>query len=518
MARANSLPSARSALKGSETPRVFTPSLRDLDETSSLGFECIRFAEDVLGLGLYPWQRWLLIHALELLPDGTFRFRKVFVLVGRQNGKSTLLQVLSLWRMYLDGAPLVLGTAQDRGLARDQWLGAVEIAQGVNDLAMEIAEGSPVTSRGFEQFVLNSGEQYKIAASNRRAGRGLAVDLLLMDELREHQSWDAWAAVSKTTNARPKGQVWAVSNAGDAASIVLRHFRKVAHADIGDPDKLNVDPATGETTVSVIPDDVDDTDESLGIFEWSAKPGCSVWDRSGWAQSNPSLGYGALTERTLASDAKNDPEWVMRTEVLCQWSDGSLEGPFPPGAWEAGIDKGSQIVGDVVACVDVSVDRGTSFIAFAGKRPDGLPHVEIVAQRAGTDWVKDWLTNPKRVDLIGAVTGQHRGAPVSSMLPDLVEAGLNVVEWSGSDLTGGTGAFYDLVRGNGLKHLPQPVLDIAAATAIPKVTEGGAFMWDRKKSPNDVAPLIAATGAVWLLNRPVELTVSAYADHDLIVI
>ena len=223
--------SPRSVLRGKTEPRVWTPPERELSSSTSLGWECIRFARDVLEIDLYPWQEWLLQHALELREDGQFRFRKVFVLVGRQNGKSTLLQVLSLWRMYLDGAPLVLGTAQDRNLARDQFAGALEIAQGVDDLAEEIGESS--LQRGFERFVLRSGEQYRIAASNRRAGRGLSVDLLLMDELREHQSWDAWSAVSKTINARPKGQIWAVSNAGDAASIVLRHFRSVAHQSLG---------------------------------------------------------------------------------------------------------------------------------------------------------------------------------------------------------------------------------------------------------------------------------------------
>ena len=37
---------------------------------TSLGFECCEFAEDVLGIDLLPWQRWFLIHALELVdPD-----------------------------------------------------------------------------------------------------------------------------------------------------------------------------------------------------------------------------------------------------------------------------------------------------------------------------------------------------------------------------------------------------------------------------------------------------------------
>ena len=75
------------------------------------------------------------------------------------------------------------------------------------------------------------------------------------------------------------------------------------------------------------------------------------------------------------------------------------------------------------------------------------------------------------------------------------------------------------IRDGALTHNPWPSLDLAAATAVPKMTEGGAFLWDGRRSPNDVAPLRAATGAVWLLNRPVEApTVSAYEDHDLIVI
>jgi phage terminase large subunit-like protein len=78
---------------------VFTPPLRELTPQTSKGFECIEFAEDILDVTLLPWQKWLLIHALELLEDGTYRFRKVIVLVARQNGKSWRWQKLSRnWR------------------------------------------------------------------------------------------------------------------------------------------------------------------------------------------------------------------------------------------------------------------------------------------------------------------------------------------------------------------------------------------------------------------------------------
>jgi hypothetical protein len=496
---------------GSAEPRVFTPPLRPLTPKSSLGFSAVQFAEEVLEISLFPWQRWLLIHALERLPDGSFRFRNVVVLVARQNGKSTLSIILSLWSMYVLGRPLVIGTAQDLDVAEEIWQGAVDMVEEtpeLNDLKERV-----VKVNGKKSLELQSGERYKVKAANRRAGRGLSGDLILLDELREHQSWDAWGAITKTTMARADAQVWALSNAGDASSIVLRYLRKMAHAAVGDPDGVNAadDPAAA---LENDPVDVEiDDDASLGIFEWSAPPGCDVWDRDGWAMANPALGH-SITERTVASAAKTDPEWVFRTEVLCQWSDGTLEGPFPPGAWDAGRDEGSRVTADspVVLCVDVSWDRSTAHIGLAGKRVDGGLHAEVVASRAGTDWLIPWLTSPDRQDRVrgAAVVLQANGAPVSSLREAMVEAGVNVVEWKGSALTAATGAFYDAVREGTLVHRPWPSLDVAAATAVPKMLEGGAFVWDRRKSPTDAAPLIAVTGAVWFATQRAE------PDYDVL--
>lgn len=240
--------------------------------------------------------------------------------------------------------------------------------------------------------------------------------------------------------------------------------------------------------------------------------------------ANPALGHGYVTERTLASAEATDPEWVFRTECLCQWSDGTLEGPFPPGSWDAGRwatddPNPPQIVGKVRASVSVSHDRIKSYVAFAGYQADGSIQVELVAERAGTDWIEGWLT--ERAEVIEAVTGQAKGAPISSLLDGWGESvgGIPVVPWGGSDLPNGTGKFYDLVRDGALTHNPWPSLDLAAATAVPKLTDGGAFLWDLKRSPNDAAPLQAATGAVWLLTRPIEEpAISAYEARGVLTI
>jgi hypothetical protein len=510
-------------LTGSEEPRIYTPPLRPLTTPdTTLGYSVIEFAEQVVGLDLMPWQRWALLHMLELLDDGGLRFRTVILLMARQNGKSTLSQVLALWFMYVYGRPLVIGTAQDLDVAEEIWQGAVDLVEETPEL--DALKQHVVRVNGKKSLILTTGERYKVKAANRRAGRGLSGDLVLLDELREHQSWDAWGAITKTTMARDQALVFALSNAGDSTSVVLRYLRKLAHASLGDPDGINAD----DDDVEPGPEDegyVED-DTTLGIFEWSAPPECSLRDRDGWVAANPALGH-MITERNIGSAVRTDPEWVVRTEVLCQWSDGTLEGPFPPGSWEACADASSvRAPGAPVGLgIDVSWDRATSYVALASVRADGLAHVEVIARRAGTEWLAGWLTSPERSSelLAAPVAVQSKGAPVASLIPDLVKGGVNVKEWTGAALGQATGTFYDRVRaavGEGpdmtpLRHRDQPVLNLAAATAATRPL-GDAWLWDRRRSPTDAAPLIAVTAALWALTiRP---RVSAYESRRLEVL
>src|SRR5690606_7925817 len=92
---------------GNRAPRIFTPPLRPLEprtpetEDCTLGYAVIDFARDFLQMPLLPWQEWFFIHALELRPDGRFRFKTILLLVARQNGKSTISLVLGLFALYV---------------------------------------------------------------------------------------------------------------------------------------------------------------------------------------------------------------------------------------------------------------------------------------------------------------------------------------------------------------------------------------------------------------------------------
>jgi len=116
-------------LMGYEAPRLWTRPLRELTPETTLGFQAVEFAEGVLGLTLLPWQRWWLLHALELRPDGGFRFRTILTCVARQNGKTHLLKIVSLFFMFMGRARLILGAAQSLDIAKEAWQGAVDLAR-----------------------------------------------------------------------------------------------------------------------------------------------------------------------------------------------------------------------------------------------------------------------------------------------------------------------------------------------------------------------------------------------------
>lgn len=498
-------------IKGKIEPRVWTPPLQELTRETTLGYMFCDFCE-AIGVELLPWQKWLAIHALEIIREGDkwrFRYRYVLVLISRQNGKTYFEVLLNIFFLFGLKSHLVLGTAQNLDTAVETFedtVAQVESTPELKDLLRKVNRGT-----GKREMLLDSGDRYKVIAATRKA-RGLSSDLIMMDELREQTTWEAWGAISKTMMARPTAILFGLSNAGDVTSVVLRHLRAQAHALVGDPDGIaSVSEGLGGEVI----------DDSLGLFEWSAVPGCAINDREAWAQANPSLGYGFLTERALQSAMNTDPENIFRTECLCQWVETILPQPFPDGAWAAGLDMRSTIApeSELFYGIDLSADRRWASIGVCGMRPDGNYHIELVARRIGTAWVEDWFRaraykTPMRLAF------QSRGAPVSGLAEQICALhGVERMAIEGSDLTAGWGRFYDAIIGTGsirVYHLQQPVLDLPAKTMQMRNIGGGIELPDRSKSPDDIAPLfacfVAFAAATKIEKENTKIYASAYAN------
>lgn len=481
-------------MKGKQEPRIYTPPLRKLTPKTSLGYMFVDFCES-LEQPLLPWQKWLSIHILEIVGDldgdWHFRFRYAVVLVARQNGKTFWFKLLGLFFNYVLQTKLVIGTGQSLDKSNDTFEEAVETIEESPMLSEEFEKA--LRGAGKREYILKGGERWKVVALNRKA-RGWSSDLILMDEAREMTDWLGWSAVSKTMMARPSAILITVSNAGDATSVVLRHLRMQAHEALGDPDGI------ASKRASLGGDDIDD---SLGLFEWSALPECGLFDKEAWAQANPSLGYGFLTERALKSAAQTDPEDVFRTECLCQWVESLLPQPFPEGAWLGGIDEHSSITAesDLYYGIDMSTDRRWISIAACGLREDGNYHVEVVARVPDAEKAIDWFRIRAQRNRM-KLAFQGRGAPVTGLAEQICTLkGIERYAVEGPELTNGWGRFFDAIaisapdatakRGVRIYHLPQPVLDAPAKTMQMRNMGGGLELPDRKKSPDDIAPLFA---------------------------
>src|SRR5699024_4927949 len=217
----------------------------------------------------------------------------------------------------------------------------------------------------------------------------------------------------------------------------------------------------------------------------------------GWAQAIPSLGHPdasgtvLVTEESVASKAAlvgshedgGIPEHVFRTENLCNWVSIAAEGPFPEEKILSCTDDDSEVdpASPLVVAVDTSHDRSMSYVAVAGYREDGLPHVEVIAQRAGTEWVAKLVA--QQLDFTpDAVVVQGRGAPASSLIEYIEQEGVEVTACQGNDLTSSGGQFSDRVMDGTIGFREQESLRLALAAAVKKFL-GEGWEWNRAESP-----------------------------------
>lgn len=541
--------------KGCTTPRLFTPPLPQncdtdradgclcgcgLNPDTSWGFECIAFLENVLHWQLIPYQKWLYIHALEKDETGLgFRFETIVVLIARQNGKTQWLKGLGLWKMYLDGAIQVLITAQNLELAETTLAEAVADVKANRLLRREFRRFSQTNGKfklvlksinecrrvqGLEPLDSPDAEnprEWRTTPTTRKGGRSLSVDLAMLDELREHQNWLAWDAITPTTQARPRSLTVGASNAGDVSSVVLRSLRD------GAVNKIEAG-ATADT--------------QIGFFEWSIPEAdedgnpVDFTDPQYWPMANPALGYlpGHTLRRLQGKlEAKKDDPAGFKTEYLCMWVSTLKPGILPGPDWKATTDKASRRREDAPlwASLDINFERTKSYIGVAAERADGW-HNEVIAAGRGTDWVLPWFLDPKRLieDELGPITVdgkryrskfagvviQARGAPASGHIETLREAGIPVVELGGPDLTQSYGDYLDKLREHRVWHRPSPALDEAAAIAQKK-NLGDAWVLDRKQ--NDCSAVITVVQATWGATKPVEPVLrSVYENHELAIL
>lgn len=475
-------------VRGRVEPRLWTPPLRDLTPATSFGFDVIEFARDVLRAPLDPWQEWLAIHAGELLDDGRPRFRKVLSLAARQNGKTHLPVILSLFWQFVEGVPMVLGTSTKLDYAKESWSKAVRLAEGCTDLDGLRPKRWKRETNGETESWTSEGARYKIAASNAEGGRSLTVHRLILDELRQHHDYSAWDAAVPAGNAVRDFQAWALSNAGDDRSVVLNDLRESALGFL--------DAGTG--------------DYRLGIFEWSADDDADPEDPAALAQANPNLGTRLDPEALLGDAARavakgGQALTGFKTESMCIRVK-MLDPAIDPGAWRRCLDVGdlSGLRNRVALALDVAPDGLHATLTAAAVLADGRVRVEPVKA-----WEGPAASARLRRELPGLVArvrpqvvGWFPTGPAAALAADLGKRegrrdwpppGVTVSEVRG-DVAAVCMGFAELVTAGQVAHSDDPLLN-AHVGGAERLKRGDVWVFSRKGEGHVDAVYAAAAAA-----------------------
>ena len=97
-----------------------------------------------------------------------------------------------------------------------------------------------------------------------------------------------------------------------------------------------------------------------------------------------------------------------------------------------------------------------------------------------------------------------KSSPAAAMIPQLEQAGVQVLEVSPEQHARSCGRFYDLVVNDEFAHLGSGELEMAVRSAARK-DMGDAWVWSRRRSTIDIAPLVAVTLAVGAITPPTDI-------------
>ena len=417
---------------------------------------------ELCGLELLGWQQDVLRASMRRADTGRWLSSEIGLVVPRQNGKGSVLEARQVAGLFVIGERLQLHSAHEFKTCYEHFLRVRNLIESSPLLMGQVERFR--TGAGDQAIELKNGCRIRFIARSRTSGRGFSADCVYLDEAFE-LSDATLGAILPSLSARPDPQIWYSSSAPHKESAVLHRVR--ARGVAGD-------------------------DPRLMYAEWSADSEADPADPVSWAAANPSLGVLIDPDRIDTARRSLGPDDFAREHLGIPEKLAETTSIIPADQWEAmTVPTSSPIVSGQSFALDVSpTDRAWSSFAVAGRTVDGAIQLEVFDRRPGTSWVVE-----RAVKLFadhGRPLRVEKGGPAGSLVPLLEQAGVVVDQVSTADLARATGQFIDAALGGNLRHLGDPYLRTAVASAVLRHT-GDADLWSRRSSRVDITPLVACT-------------------------
>lgn len=445
-----------------QTPRVLH---RPTGALSSSGAEAVALAK-LAGLELDPWQQMALDVSLGERADGSWAAFEVGLVVGRQNGKGSVIEARELAGLFLFDEELIVHTAHVFSTAKEGFRRIRRLIEGTPDMAAKVAQ---IRQSNEEVSIeLRSGQRLRFLARNSVTGRGLTGDCVILDEA-YRLGPDEMGALLPTLSARPNPQIWYTSSAAKRDSVQLHQTRRRALARSSD---------------------------RLAWLEWSIDPALDDEDDpAAWAKANPALGRRISLEFIRGEREALDPAEFRRERLgVPDEPTGTVQPAIDPVRWAKLAGPDSEPAGPVAFTVDVAPGGRDASIAMGGLTADGRIHAELIDARPGTDWI-----DARRAELEDRWPGAVWALDPASPALELRTGGV-WHELTAKDVGEAFAALTAGVRDGTLlwrtTEQLEPKLLAAMAGAVKQDYADGAARWSRRRSGVDISPLVALTLAV----------------------
>jgi hypothetical protein len=531
---------------GQQMPRLWTAPDRHREEVSTCpscgitddgyaGIGCGDYTSTEIldwskGFGYKPdpWQEWAIREACGTRPDGRWASFENDLIVSRQNGKGTILEMRELAGMYLLGEKLIIHTAHELKTAQEHFLRVIQTIENYPALSRRM-KGKPRFSHGEEQIQLLSkptlifgagrkrvyesvSPRLRFLARSRGSARGFTCNCLVYDEAMILSAESVGASLP-TMSAVPNSQMWLCGSAGmEDSEQLARSRRRIVHdtKDLFGAEwsirhhlpTCKIDRTIGRKTNNyVVCSEHDDRDTPESA-----------------AKANPAFGYRLtwdFTKNELAT--LSDVEYDRERLGVGQW-------PAEEEAWRVVSEdlfrslsqrpERDKNTSQYAFALDVAEDASCASIAACWVHKDGYMIMEIPKNcaRPGTNWVVDRLVELvnkyKPLAIVAPKTGPAAGLgdDLEKLWPKHHKFGSRLIRSTASDDAAAFAWFVQQCKDDTrpLRHIGEKAgynLWHAVGTAETRVMGDGGNTWCRRDSTTDITPAVAGNLAAWGLNK-----------------
>ncbi len=173
---------------------------------------------------LEPWQIFLLTTVFGWIkPDGSRRFRRVYVEVPRGNGKSALSSAVALYMLCADGE----GGAEVYSFAttRDQAKIVFGDAQHMVRMTPGLRSAFGVETGAHSIYVMKTASKFEPLSAEGSTLDGLNTHFACVDELHAHKTRVVYDVVETSIGKRSQSLLWVITTAGSNRAGICYEVR-----------------------------------------------------------------------------------------------------------------------------------------------------------------------------------------------------------------------------------------------------------------------------------------------------